>query len=149
MTQFLDDKPVFALVDDHIHSARQLSRTLAAAPDPAFLVWLGDAGRARRVLTEIFASRPERTPDMVIVDLKGHSTATSEFIADIAKLVHNADIPVVALASTLDAQTRNALLAAGADAVFERHADLDVYRREMAQLTGFWVRETATWPIRA
>ncbi|WP_404402662.1 hypothetical protein [Pelagibacterium halotolerans] len=149
MTQYVENKPVFALVDDHVHSARQLSRTLSAAPEPAFLVWLGGANRGKRILMEIFTARPERTPDMVIVNLKGYSSASAEFIADIEKLVHNADIPIVALASTLDASTRNTLLAAGASAVFEHHADLDAYRREMAQLTRFWVRETATWPIRA
>lgn len=149
MTHFADDKPVFVLVDDHIHSARQLSRALADAPDPAFLLWLGGADRGARVLNEIFTRRPERIPDMVIVNLKGHSTATAEFIGAIETLVRDAGVPVVALASSLDAPTRNALIEAGADGVFERHADLDMYRREMAQLTRFWVRETATWPIRA
>lgn len=149
MTDVSEGKPVFVLVDDHIHSARLLSRTLREAATPAQVVWLGDARRARRTLKSIFADRPDRTPDMVIVDLKSHSSAAEEFIAEIRDAAEKAGVPIAAIAPSLDAQARNALITAGANGVFERHHDLDTYRREMAHLTSFWVRETATWPIRA
>lgn len=149
MTDTSEGKPVFVLVDDHIHSARLLSRTLRDAANPAQVVWLGDARRAKRTLNTIFAERPEQTPDMLIVDIKAHSTATQDFISEIRDVAEKAGVPIAAIAPSLDAPARNALITAGANGVFERHHDLDTYRREMAHLTTFWVRETATWPIRA
>ena len=47
---------------------------------------------------------------------------------------------VVAMAPSLDREVRNGLLDAGAAAVFERHAELNAYRREAANIVGFWVR---------
>lgn len=149
MTHYTDHKPVFALVDDHIHSARQLRRALTIAPEPATLRWLGGAKRGARVLKDVFARHPERIPDMVIVNLSSYSTASADFIDAIKAHARDAGVPVVALAQSLDAPVRNALIAAGANGVFERHPDCETYRREMAHLTRFWVRETATWPIRA
>ncbi len=40
----------------------------------------------------------------------------------------------------LERETREALSVAGADAVFERQADIDSYRREAAAIVSFWVR---------
>lgn len=149
MSDLAPGKPLFVLVDDHIHSARLLSRTLREGEAPAQLIWLGDACRARRSLDSMLAHSNESTPDMIIVDLKAHSRASQEFIAAIAPRARALDIPVVAIALSLDAELRNSLIAAGACAVFERHHNLDAYRAEIAQLSEFWVRETVTWPIRA
>ena len=44
------------------------------------------------------------------------------------------------MAPTLDRTTRENLLDAGADAVFERHAELQAYRAEAAAIVSFWVR---------
>ena len=44
------------------------------------------------------------------------------------------------MSPTLDRETRNGLLDAGASAVFERHGELNAYRREAANIVGFWVR---------
>ncbi|MFT3980650.1 MAG: hypothetical protein QM687_09300 [Ferruginibacter sp.] len=44
------------------------------------------------------------------------------------------------MAPTLDRDIRNELLDAGAAAVFERHSDITLYRREAASIIGFWVR---------
>jgi hypothetical protein len=44
------------------------------------------------------------------------------------------------MAPSLDRNVRNGLLDAGAAAVFERHGELNAYRREAANIVGFWVR---------
>lgn len=149
MTTIDEEWPVFALVDDQVHSARLMTRTMIEADSPARVIWLGDARRAKRSLQALLDEAAVNTPDMIIVDLKTHSGATAEFISEIGNLKAKADVPVAAIAASLDAESRNAILGSGADAVFERHHDLVQYRKEMAQLTSFWVRETATWPIRA
>ncbi|GGA44899.1 response regulator [Pelagibacterium lentulum] len=141
--------PTFVLVDDHVHSARLLRRTLHEAATPARLVWIGPAKRAGKTVKALLFGAPERKPDMIIVDLKAHSAATEEFIASIRDIADEADVPVVAIAPSLDGELRNALISAGARAVFERLADSEAYRAEMAHLTSYWVRETLTWPIRA
>lgn len=149
MTDLAYGMPIFALVDDHIHSARLLSRTLAEADTPARVRWLGSELRALRSLERLLVQHGANVPDMIVVDLKSHSGASENFIVRIAAWARTAGTPIVAIAPSLDAGVRNGLLAAGAAAVFERHHDLNIYRREMEQLPAFWVRETATWPIRA
>ena len=44
------------------------------------------------------------------------------------------------VAASLDRDVRNELLDAGASAVFERHSDITLYRREAASIVAFWVR---------
>lgn len=144
-----EDVPVFALVDDHIHSARLFTRTLRDAGALADIRWLGDARRALRALETLFGDTGEDTPDMVIVDLKSHSAANEEFVALIAPMARQAGVPVTVLVARPDAEKRRRLITAGASAVFERHHDRNAYQREIARLSSFWVLETGTWPIRA
>ena len=75
---------------------------------------------------------------MAIIDLKASSTASRDFIIQMRRKAPG--LLVIAMAPTLDRETRNALLDAGAAAVFERHGELNAYRREVASIVGFWVR---------
>jgi hypothetical protein len=75
---------------------------------------------------------------MAVVDIKASSSATRDFIA---RLTHRVpQLLVVAMAASLDREVRNELLEAGGSAVFERHADINLYRREAASIVGFWAR---------
>lgn len=128
-------QPAIALVDDDFHSARLMMRMLAAHGGP-HVERLADPGAALDALTAL-AALPS-APCMVLVDLKSSSTATHDFIL---KLKHQAPgLLLAAMSPSLDRDTRNSLLDAGASAVFERHGDLDAYRREAANIVGFWVR---------
>lgn len=141
------DGPLFVLVDDHIHSARMMRRAIREAC-PAQFVWIGNARRAGRTLERLLDQAGSSRPDMVIVDLKSSSDATARFIGDVWNRLKAAGVQIVALSDCANG-ARRTLIESGADAVFERHHDLDAYRAEVADIVSFWVRETATWPIRA
>lgn len=132
-------QPFLALVDDDSHSARLMIRMLLAHGAPS-VSWMQDAGAG---LTEIGTTLDDDAaalPGLVIVDLKSTSRATVEFIETLRGLEHGGSLQIAAMASTLERQTREGLLAAGADAVFERHGNIDLYRREAAAIVSFWVR---------
>lgn len=137
MTTLTGRQPAIALVDDDYHSARLMTRMLEAhggpqvirlpAPDVALETLAADS------VTPMIAGRC-----MAVVDLKASSNATRDFIA---ALKHRApQLLVVAMAASLDRDVRNELLDAGASAVFERHSDITLYRREAASIVAFWVR---------
>ena len=137
MTIGSDRQPAIALVDDDFHSARLMMRMLAAHGGPQ-LEWLADAGTALETLAAYDALPPISGKCMALIDLKASSTATREFIVELRRRAPG--LLVVAMAPTLDRDIRNALLDAGAAAVFERHGELGAYRREAASIVGFWVR---------
>jgi DNA-binding NtrC family response regulator len=127
-------QPAIALVDDDFHSARLMMRMLAAHGGPD-VERMADPDLALETLA-CYATMP--SAPMVVVDLKSSSSATHDFIL---KLKHQAPgIVAVAMAPSLDRNVRNGLLDAGAAAVFERHGELNAYRREAANIVGFWVR---------
>lgn len=146
MTLISADEPLFVLVDDHIHSARMMRRAVREVAHPAHLAWIGNARRAERTLVRLLERGPR--PDMVIVDLKSSSDATARFIGGIWNRLKAARVPIVAFSDGAG-DRRRGLIESGADAVFERHHDLDAYRAEVGDIVSFWVRETVTWPIRA
>mgnify|MGYP002663440898 CR=1 FL=1 len=76
----------------------------------------------------------------LIVDIKSHSGGNLEFVASIQSLSRQKGLPVVVMAPTLAREGRQALLDAGASAVFFRQAELDAYRREAAGIVSFWAR---------
>jgi DNA-binding NtrC family response regulator len=130
-------QPAITLVDDDFHSARLLTRMLAAHGGP-HVERLSDPETALDTLVALDSATAGAGPCMVVVDLKSSSTATHDFIV---KLKHDAPgLLVVAMSPSLDRDTRNSLLDAGASAVFERHGELNAYRREAANIVGFWVR---------
>jgi DNA-binding response OmpR family regulator len=139
MTLALNKAPHLALVDDDVHSARLLARTLAAQGAP-HVEWLGDAEEARRRLVERLAGSASQRPGLLIVDLKTNSTATRDFIAATAELTAKAGLPVVAIVPDTGAADRQPLLAAGAAAIFRREAEREAYRREASNIVGFWAR---------
>lgn len=137
MTFGASSQPAIALVDDDFHSARLLTRMLAAHGAPR-VERMSDPATALETLAAMAAVSPSGDGCLVVVDLKASSTASQDFIA---RLKHAAPgLLVVAMAPTLDRNVRNALLDAGAAAVFERHGELDAYRREAANIVGYWVR---------
>jgi CheY-like chemotaxis protein len=137
MTSLSDRQPAIALVDDDYHSARLMTRMLEAHGGPQ-VSRMPDPEKAVETLSGVAATGPASSQCMAVVDLKSSSTATRDFVA---RLKHTApQLLVVAMAPTLDREIRNELLDAGASAVFERHADLDLYRREAANIVAFWVR---------
>ncbi|WP_116654548.1 response regulator [Pelagibacterium sediminicola] len=144
-----DDAPIFALVDDHIHSARLFARTLRRTGAFVRVRWMGNAGRALRSFERLLSNRGPGTPDMIVVDLKASSAANENFLTRIASQARAAGIPVAVMATDLDHDKRQRLLSAGATAAFDRHHEHDAYRRQVERISSYWVRETGTWPIRA
>jgi len=128
---FPEVRPAIVLVDDDAHCARLLTRLLEAHGSPA-VTHLPDPEQALATLDGL-----EPQP-MAIVDIKSSSTATADFIARLKQRLPQ--LLVVAMASTLDRDVRERLHDAGAAAVFERHADIALYRREVANMVSFWVR---------
>jgi hypothetical protein len=132
-------RPFLALVDDDPHSSRLLARTLVAHGAPNIEVYSGTSEAAAKL--GVMLSDPYlMLPGIVIVDLKSTSSATLDFIAGLKKLPRGNELLVAAIAPVLPKEAREALLDAGAAAVFERHADLEAYRREAASIVSFWVR---------
>jgi len=129
-------QPAIALVDDDFHSARLMTRMLAAHGGP-HVERLSDPETAAETLAATGAV-PSDGQCMVVVDLKSSSNATRDFVQRLK--VQAPHLLVVAMAPTLDREVRNSLLDAGAAAVFERHGELNAYRREAANIVGFWVR---------
>jgi len=137
MTIGSERQPAIALVDDDFHSARLMMRMLAAHGGP-HVEWLSDAGTAIETLAGYDTEPPITGKCMALIDLKASSSASRDFIIELRRRAPG--LMVIAMAPTLDRETRNALLDAGAAAVFERHAELNAYRREAASIVGFWVR---------
>ena len=137
MTLSSGRQPAIALVDDDFHSARLMTRMLAAHGGP-HVERLSDPETAAKTLMAISAVPPIDGQCMVVVDLKSSSTATRDFVQRLKQ--EAPELLVVAMAPTLDREIRNSLLDAGAAAVFERHGELNAYRREAANIVGFWVR---------
>lgn len=128
-----------ALVDDDTHSARMMIRMLLAHGAPS-VDWLADGNAAKASLEDLLNSTAQNLPALVLVDLKASSQATADFVSWLRTLAGGGELLVGAMAPSLERHHREPLLAAGADAVFERHADLAAYRREAASIVGFWVQ---------
>jgi CheY-like chemotaxis protein len=133
------DRAHLALVDDDTHSARMMIRMLLAHGAPS-VDWLADADAAETTLRDALARSGSELPTMVLVDLKSCSRATAEFVARLRAMPGAGDLLIAAMAPSLDRAYREPLLVAGADAVFQRHADANAYRREAASIVSFWVQ---------
>jgi CheY-like chemotaxis protein len=137
MTTLSGRQPAIALVDDDYHSARLMTRMIEAHGGPQ-VSRLPDPEKAVETLIDAAVTPTVAGQCMAVVDLKSSSTATRDFIA---RLKHRVpQLLVVAMAPSLDREVRNELLDAGASAVFERHSDIALYRREAANIVAFWVR---------
>ena len=132
-------QPYLMLVDDDAHSARLLTRMLLAHGAPS-IQWVESSAEGLSQIKGLLGEAGKHLPGLVIVDLKSRSTAATDFIAEIVGLERSRSLVIVALAPSLDRAERESLLDAGADAVFQRHADLQAYRAEAAAIVSFWVR---------
>ena len=137
MTLLSTRQPAIALVDDDLHSARLMTRMLEAHGAPA-VHWLSNPEAATEELLHIADDRQAAAHWLVLIDLKTSSVATRNYVARITTLGRS--LRVVAMAPSLDRSVRDALIDAGAAAVFERHVDLALYRAEAAAIVSFWVR---------
>lgn len=137
MNAVVTSRSRWALVDDDSHSARLLLRSLFDHSAPRTR-WLGDGRRALRSLAEVGGE--EGWPELIIVDLKSRSSATRDFIAHIRMAASENGSTIIAMAPSLERDLRESLLEAGAAAVFERHGDINAYRREAAGIINFWAR---------
>ena len=134
MTMSTTRQPAIALVDDDFHSARLMTRTLEACGAPS-ISRMPNAEHALDVLAGLTA----QAELLAVVDLKSSSTATRDFIERLKTCAPS--VLVVAIATSLDRETRGRLIEAGAAAVFERHSDIALYRREAASIVDFWARQ--------
>jgi DNA-binding response OmpR family regulator len=133
------DQPFIAIVDDDMHSARLITRMLLAHGAPS-VHWLDGATAAMTQIGRWLSDDVATPPGLVIVDLKSTSNATRDFVAALRELRGAEDLRIAAVSPTVDRDVRSALIDAGADAVFQRHADIAAYRRETASIVSFWVR---------
>ncbi|MEQ1770270.1 MAG: hypothetical protein ABL879_10560 [Devosia sp.] len=129
--------PAIALVDDDFYSARMLTRVVEAQGGPT-PQWLSDPDEAAGTLIETSRKASACKDTLVVVDLKSSSVATRTFLERLKASAPG--LLVVAMAPSLDRETRQSLLASGAAAVFERHAEATAYRTEIAALMDFWAR---------
>ena len=134
-------EPHLVLVDDDPHSARLLMRMLLAHGAPS-IHWIEDP-------TDVEASIGAAKPSLLIVDLKSSSSANSDFVTALRSRPAGVDVTIAVMAATPALPEREALLRAGADAVFVRHADIVAYRRESASIISYWVRQQSLEAIGA
>lgn len=139
MDAFGAGQPFMALVDDDSHSARLMIRMLLAHGAPS-VSWLDGEAMAATEIGKLLDNDRATLPGLVIVDLKSTSTATPEFITRLRGMRDGRSLLIGALAPNLERETREVYLSAGADAVFERQANIDSFRREAAAIVSFWVR---------
>lgn len=126
--------PGYLLVDDDPHSARLLRRTLGALCDEA-INWIDIADHGLSQIKTVLSGPDIGLFTMIVVDLKGSSRATAEFVARIPS--QRRGIPVAAMAFEDGPDAAGSLLRAGADAVFVRRGDLLAYREEASALVEF------------
>lgn len=138
MSTVVDNTPYFALVDDDAHSAYLLSRMLAAHGSPRVQTFTDAAEAIARLIPSL--GTPAVWPTLLIVDLKAHSAANLEFVATLAPVIGKREIPIAVMVQRPDRKMSAELHDAGAAAVFTRHAELDAYRREAANIASFWAR---------
>jgi CheY-like chemotaxis protein len=132
-------QPFMALVDDDSHSARLMIRMLLAHGAPS-VSWLNGEVLATAELGKLLDDDLAHLPGLVVVDLKASSNATLDFVKKVRGMRDGRSLLIGAIAPNLERETREIYLSAGADAVFERRADIDSFRREAAAIVSFWVR---------
>ncbi len=139
MNAFGGGQPFMVLVDDDSHSARLMIRVLLAHGAPS-VSWMDTGPVGAERIGALLEDARAALPGLVIVDLKASSSATHEFIERLRGMRNGSALLIAAMAPSLEKDVRDRLLACGADAVFERHAEVDFYRREAAAIVSFWVR---------
>lgn len=131
--------PFIVLIDDDGHSAHLFMRMLAAADGPAVRYYGGEKEGVAG-LAHILNDPRAQWPDLVVVDLKGHSEASLEFVRHHQAWLHQKGVALVVMVPPTDRAGRMIYHEAGANAVFFRQPELDAYRRELAGISEFWAR---------
>ena len=131
-------RPYLAVVDGDALSARQTIRMLIAHGAPS-VSWVDPVDETGSGIAGLWLAPDSELPAMVVVDLK-RGDATADCIAALRASAIGGDLLVVGLAAEGDMKQRQRIEIAGADAAFERHADISAFRREAAAMVSFWVR---------
>lgn len=131
--------PLIALIDDDGHSAHLLTRILAECGAPNAL-HLGDAVDGLAALRACLDDNTAAWPELLVVDLKSHSDATLEFVAQNHGWLRHKGVELAVMIPPTDRSGRNRYFEAGVDAVFFRQPELDAYRREVEGIVSFWAR---------
>ena len=133
------DRAHLALVDDDTHSARMIIWMLLAHSAPS-VDFLAIFMAADMTLRDTLARTGSEVPALVLVDLKSSSRATADFVSRLRSMPGGSELLIAAMAPSLERAYREPLLVAGVDAVFQRHAEANAYRREAASIVSFWVQ---------
>ena len=137
MTTHFKNRPFIGLIDDDGHSAHLFIRMLAANEGPSVCHY-GDADAGMADLAEVLGNPKASWPDLLVVDLKGHSDATLEFVRRHHVELRQKGVSLVVMVPPYDGVRRMTYLEAGAAAVFFRQPELNAYRQELTAITNFW-----------
>ena len=133
--------PFIGLIDDDGHSARLFKRMLAANDGPDVRHY-GDDEEGLADLAIVLNDPNTRRPQLLVVDLKGHSDANLEFIRLHRAWLRQNGVEVLVMAPLADQARLKTYHEAGAAAVFYRQPTVDAYRQEMVGIADFWARST-------
>lgn len=139
MTSQFEQAPFIGLIDDDGHSARLFMRVLAANDGPSVRHY-GDDKDGFTDLAQVLSDPQSHWPDVLVVDLKGHSEANLEFVRRHQAWLHQKGVAPVVMVPPTDRAGRLVYLEAGAAAVFFRQPEADAYRHELAGIANFWAR---------
>lgn len=139
MTSWFEQSPFIGLIDDDGHSARLFMRGLAANDGPTVRHFGGDRDGFAN-LAQVLSDPRSHWPELLVVDLKGHSQANLEFVRRHQAWLHQKGVMPVVMVPPTDRAGRMIYLEAGAAAVFFRQSEADSYRHELAAISNFWAR---------
>ncbi|MBN9332257.1 hypothetical protein [Devosia sp.] len=139
MTDRLQQSPFIGLIDDDGHSAHLFMRMLAANDGPSVRHY-GDEVEGLAELAGELSDPRSHWPDLLVVDLKGHSNANVEFVRRHQAWLHQKGVAVVVMVPPTSRAVRMMYHEAGAAAVFFRQPEVNAYRHELAAITDFWAR---------
>lgn len=135
----LEQPRFIGLIDDDGHSAHLFMRMFAANDGPAVHHY-GDEHNGAANLALVLNDPRSHWPDLLVVDLKGHSGANLEFLRRHRAWLHQKGVALVVMVPPTNRAGRMVYHEAGANAVFFRQPELDAYRRELAGIIDFWAR---------
>lgn len=139
MTSPFAQAPFIGLIDDDGHSAHLFMRVLAANDGPSVRHY-SDDDEAIDDLAQVLSDPQSHWPELLVVDLKGHSHANLEFVRRYQAWLHQKGVALLVMVPPTNRAGRMVYLEAGATAVFFRQSEADAYRHELAGIANFWAR---------
>jgi DNA-binding response OmpR family regulator len=139
VTSAFVQRPFIGLIDDDNHSARLFMRALAANDGPSVRHY-GDHEEGLTDLAHDLSDPQSHWPEVLVVDLKGHSQANLEFVRSHQCWLHQKGVALVVMVPPTDRAGRMVYHEAGATAVFFRQPEAEAYRHEVAGIANFWAR---------